>query len=213
MKTIVKIDLDKILQQTEPVVLELGSGEKKWPGRICIDRLDMPDVDIVADLEEGFPFLPDNSVDAIHSKSFLEHIDRFDFLMQEIWRVLKPTGRKFLYVPHFSNPYYYSDYTHKRFFGLYTFEYFSHRQTRFKRKVPSFYQEYGFVTEEMTLVFTSPWKGRKLFKRLFQALVNLHSCLMEFYEENLCYLIPCYALRATLKPVKDSSPAQGEKKL
>lgn len=175
MKTIVKIDLDKILQQTEPVVLELGSGEKKWPGRICIDR--------------------------------------FDFLMQEIWRVLKPTGRKFLYVPHFSNPYYYSDYTHKRFFGLYTFEYFSHRQTRFKRKVPSFYQEYGFVTEEMTLVFTSPWKGRKLFKRLFQALVNLHPCLMEFYEENLCYLIPCYALRATLKPVKDSSPAQGEKKL
>ncbi|MBN1545588.1 MAG: class I SAM-dependent methyltransferase [Syntrophaceae bacterium] len=212
MKTIIKIDLDKILRQNEPVVLELGSGEKEWQGRICIDRRDMPHVDIVADLEEGFPFLPDNSVDAIFSKSFLEHIDHFEFLMQEIWRVLKPTGRKFLYVPHFSNPYYYSDYSHKRFFGLYTFEYFSRHQNRFKRKVPFFYQEYGFVTEEITLVFTSPWKGRKLLKHLFQKLINLHPWLMEFYEENLCYLIPCYALQVTLKPVKDQSPAQGEKK-
>jgi len=205
MNAILKIDLDKILNQTEPVILELGSGEKKWPGRICVDRLDMTHVDIVADLEEGFPFLPDNSVDAIHSKSFLEHIDHFDFLMQEIWRVLKPTGRKYLYVPHFSNPYYYSDYTHKRFFGLYTFEYFSPCQTRFKRKVPSFYQSHGFMTEEITLVFTSPWKSRKLFKRLFQKIINLHPWLMEFYEENLCYWIPCYALQVTLRPVKETS--------
>ena len=213
MNVIFKIDLNKILNQTEPVILELGSGEKRWPGRICIDRLDMPDVDIVADLEEGFPFLPDNSVDAIYSKSFLEHIDHFDFLMQEIWRVLKPTGRKYLYVPHFSNPYYYSDYTHKRFFGLYTFEYFSACQTRFKRKVPSFYQGYGFMTEEITLVFTSPWKSRKLFKRMFQKIINLHPWLMEFYEENLCYLIPCYALQVTLRPVKEtSSPHNHSKK-
>ena len=212
MELLLKIDLNEVMQQGKPIILELGSGEKKWPGRICIDHLDMPNVDIVADLEKGFPFLPDNSVDAIHSKSFLEHIDHFDFLMQEIWRVLKPTGKKFLYVPHFSNPYFYSDYTHKRFFGLYTFEYFSRQQNRFKRKVPSFYQDYGFTTEEITLVFTSPWKGRKLLKRLFQKLINLHPWLMEFYEENLCYLIPCYALQVTLKPVKDSSSTQGEKK-
>lgn len=212
MKPSYKINLEEILKHHGPIILELGSGEKKWSGRICIDKLDMPNVDIVTDLEEGFPFLPDNSVDAIYSKSFLEHIDHFDLLMQEIWRVLKPDGRKYLYVPHFSNPYYYSDYTHKRFFGLYTFEYFSHHQTRFKRKVPSFYQDYGFVTEEIALVFTSPWKGRKLFKRLFQKFINLHPWLMEFYEENLCYLIPCYALQVTLRPIKDSPWIQGEEK-
>lgn len=205
MPPIFKIDLKKKMEQPEPVILELGSGEKKRPGRICIDKMDMPHVDIVTDLEEGLPFFPDNSVDEIHSKSFLEHIDNFEFLMKEIWRVLKPDGRKFLYVPHFSNPYYYSDYTHKRFFGLYTFEYFSSRQDRFKRKVPSFYQEFGFITEDITLVFTSPWKGRKLVKRMFQSFFNLNTWLMEFYEENLCYLIPCYALQVTLRPAKQLS--------
>jgi predicted SAM-dependent methyltransferase len=205
MEPIFKIDLEKILRQPQPVVLELGSGGKKSPGRVCIDRVEMPHIDIVADLEEGIPFFPDNSVDAIYSKSFLEHIENFELLMRDIWRILKPDGKKYLYVPHFSNPYYYSDYTHRRFFGLYSFEYFSNRQNKFRRKVPSFYQNFDFTTEEIMLVFSSPWKGRKLIKRAIQKIVNLNTWLMEFYEENLCYLIPCYALRATLRPIKDAS--------
>ena len=44
--------------------------------------------------------------------------------MREITRVLKKNGKANIFVPHFSNPYYYSDYTHKRFLGLYTFYYF-----------------------------------------------------------------------------------------
>lgn len=212
MLPIIKIDLKEILKQPRPVVLELGSGEKKWPGRICIDKMEMPHVDIVADIEEGIPFFPDNSVDAVYSKSLLEHIDNFELLMREIWRILKPGGKKYLYVPHFSNPYFYSDYTHKRFFGLYTFEYFSNRQTRFRRKVPSFYQDYCFITEDITLVFSSPWKGRKLVKKILQKFFNLNTWLMEFYEENLCYLIPCYALRVTLRPVKDAADKPLEQK-
>src|SRR5215211_3969719 len=94
-------------------ILELGCGTTKQQGRIDIDRRQLPGVDIVADLEYGLPFLPENSADAIYSESFLEHIDDFQLLMHEIWRVLKPTGKKHLFVPHFSNPYYYSDYTHR----------------------------------------------------------------------------------------------------
>jgi len=203
MEPIFRIDLEKILKSSSNVVLELGSGRKKKPGRILIDIVDMPHIDIIADLEQGLSFLPDNSVDEIHSKSLLEHIDNFDLLMKEIWRVLKPTGKKYLYVPHFSNPYYFSDYTHKRFFGLYSFEYFSTQQHKFKRKVPSFYnKDCEFITQNIKLLFSSPWKTRKLFKRVIQRIVNLHPSFMEFYEENLCYIIPCNALKATLKPVK-----------
>lgn len=202
MKAILKIDLNEILQNSYPVVLELGSGSSKTPGRINIDKLDMPNVDIVADLEKGLQFLPDNAVDFIYSKSFLEHIDNLDLLMREIWRVLKPTGKKKLYVPHFSNPFYFSDYTHKNFFGLYSFEYFSTHQNKFKRKVPSFYHDFGFITEKLTLDFKSPWKSRNYMKRVFQKIINLNPWMMEFYEENLCYIIPCYGIKATLKPVK-----------
>lgn len=204
---IFRIDLEKVLNGSSPVLLELGCGQKNVSGRICIDHLDMPHVDIVADLEAGLPFFPDNSVDAVYSKSFLEHITNLDQLMYDIWRILKPGGRKHLFVPHFSNPYYYSDYTHKRFFGLYSFEYFSGSQKRFYRKVPSFYHDYGFVTEKIRLVFTSPWKGRKLFKRFFGTVFNINAGMQEFYEENLCYIIPCYGIQAELRPEKDVKSA------
>ena len=208
MQTIFRLDLAKILNSPDPVILDLGCGANKSPDKICIDKLDMQHIDIVADLEEGLPFFPDNSVDEIHSKSFLEHVDNLDILMRDIWRVLKPTGKKVLFVPHFSNPYSYSDYTHKRFFGLYTFEYFSSNQNTFKREVPSFYHDYGFITEDITLVFTSPWRGRKLVKRIFQKFINLNKWLMEYYEENLCYSFPCYGLKVTLRPDKKISTEQ-----
>jgi predicted SAM-dependent methyltransferase len=200
-----KIDLDEVLSRKTPLVLELGCGNKRVEGRINIDRLDLPNVDIVADLDEGLAFFPDNSVDAIHSKSVLEHVDKLDVLMKEIWRVLKPDGKKHLFVPHFSNPYYYSDYTHQRFFGLYTFEYFSKEETRFTRKVPNFYHDFSFRTDEMKLVFMSPWKTRNKIKRFWGKIFNRSTAMQEFYEENLCYMIPCYGIQATLSPVKDRS--------
>ena len=203
MEPIFRIDLEETLKKSSPIILELGCGEKKPPGRICIDKLDSPHIDIVADLEAGLPFFPDNSVDEIHSRSVLEHIEQLEGLMEEIWRILKPTGKKVLFVPHFSNPYFYSDYTHRRFFGLYSFEYFSSGKKRFKRNVPSFYHHYGFATDEIRLVFRSPWPGRRVLKKIFQKVFNLNTWLQEFYEENLCYLIPCYGIQATLTPVKD----------
>ena len=62
MKTVVKIDLEKILSSKEPIIIELGCGKKKNENRVTVDRVDMPNVDIVADIENGLPFLPDNSV-------------------------------------------------------------------------------------------------------------------------------------------------------
>jgi len=203
MKPIIKINLDAKINSHEPMILELGSGNKKPDhSRVYIDRLELPGVDIIANLEDGLPFLPDNSVDAIYSNSFLEHINNLEFLMYEIWRVLKPNGQKYVFVPHFSNPYYYSDYAHHRFFGLYSFEYFSKSQTSYKRKVPDFYHQFSFHTEKLTLVFNSPWRTRKIIKKFAQKIFNINNKWQEFYEENLCYLIPCYGIQAILKPEK-----------
>ena len=184
MAPVFKIELDEILKK-DKLIIELGCGPNKKAGRIGIDILDLEGVDIVADLETGLAFFPDNSVDEIHSKSLLEHVDNLGALMKEIWRVLKPDGIKVLFVPHFSSPYYYSDYTHQRFFGLYTFQYFNKDQSMFKRQVPSFYHDYGFKTVSIKLDFNSNWFFRKRFKRLVQFIVSLNSYTMEFYEENL----------------------------
>ena len=202
MEPVFNLDLTDFLAKNNPIIVELGCGLRNKKGVIGIDRLALHGVDIIADMENGLGFFPEDSVNEIHSKSFFEHIENFENLMFEIWRVLKPDGKLFLYVPHFSNPYYFSDYTHRRFFGLYSFEYFSQAQTRYSRKVPHFYTNFGVITCDLTLVFTSPWRTRRLFKRLLGRIVNSTPWSQEFYEENLCYLIPCYGIRAILKPEK-----------
>ena len=89
MDALVKIDLEQVLDSGDPVLIELGCGDRKKAGRIGVDAIDLPGVDVVADLEKGLAFLPDNSVDQIHCRSLLEHIDNFENLIAEIVRVLK----------------------------------------------------------------------------------------------------------------------------
>src|SRR6516225_2772550 len=102
MPPILKVDLDALIKSGRPVVLELGCGPNKTPGRIGIDRIDLPGVDIVADIDQGLGFLPDGSVDAIYSESFFEHVNDLEALVREVARVLKPDGYNWLFVPHFS---------------------------------------------------------------------------------------------------------------
>jgi SAM-dependent methyltransferase len=200
MPAVVKCDLDTLIRSGAPVVLELGCGTRRGPGRIGIDKLDLPNVDIVADVDEGLGFLPDSSVDEIHSKSLFEHLQHLDRVMQEIVRVLKPGGRAHIFVPHFSNPYFYSDPTHVRFFGLYTFQYYAVENKQFKRGVPRFYTDCRVRILSHELIFQSPFRRRNRVKRLIGRLVNLHRASQEFYEENLCWLLPCYAIKVVLTP-------------
>lgn len=188
------IDLDRTLRERPAIVLELGCGPSKREGRIGVDRLDLPGVDIVADVNQGLQFLPDHSVDAIYSESFFEHIDDLPLLVAEIVRVLKKGGKNFMFVPHFSNPLYYSDYTHTKFFGLYTMYYFCSEKNQLRRKVPNFYTNVRIRVLSQRLMFQSSFRGVRFFKKVFQKLVNLNTWTQEFYEENLCYLIPCYGM-------------------
>ena len=195
-----KIDLATVLGADSPTIIELGCGPKKRGGRIGIDRVDLPSVDIVADLEAGLPFLPDASVDEIHCRSVLEHIENFGHLLTEMIRVLKDDGRAHIFVPHFSNPYYYSDYTHKRPFGLYTFYYFTDQERQPRRKVPSFYTDVRIEILSLKLKFRSPVRLFHYPRKLLGALVNLHPALQEFYEAGLCYLAPCDGIEVILRP-------------
>jgi len=197
-----KIDLESALSRHDPVIIELGCGPRKRAGRIGIDRLDLPQVDIVADLEAGLKFLPDRSVDEIHCRSFLEHVQNFEHLFAEMVRVLKDDGRACIFVPHFSNPYYYSDYTHKRPFGLYTFYYFTDPENQPRRKVPSFYTSTRVEILSVRLKFRSAFRILHWPRKLFAAIINLHPALQELYEAGLCYLVPCDGIEVVLRPAR-----------
>lgn len=194
MKPVLKIDLESRLSSGEPIVLELGCGPNKKPGRIGIDRIDLPGVDIVADVDEGLGFLPDGSVDAIYSESFFEHVSDLEQLVTEVVRVLRPHGYNWLFVPHFSNQHYYSDYTQVVLRPL-------HAQILLRRRASITPQGAEFLLStrirvlSQRMIFFSSFKGIRLLKKVFQKLVNLNSWTQEFYEENLCYIIPCYGMK------------------
>lgn len=176
------------------VVIELGCGPaKSISDAITIDMLDIEGVDIVCDLDEGLPFLKDDSIDEIYSFHFLEHVKDVNFIMREIYRVLKKGGKNIGRVPYFANPYFYSDPTHKTTFGLYTFSYFS-KIPYFKRNVPTFYNDVNFEIKVVEYRFQSRFFLRHKIKRGFQRLFNSGKYIKEFYEEQLCYLLPAYEL-------------------
>jgi SAM-dependent methyltransferase len=183
----------------QKVVIELGCGNApRIKNAITIDMVNLEGVDIVADLNQGLGFLPDNSVDEIHSFHFLEHIQDLGFFIKEIHRVLKPGGINAGTVPHFSNPYYYSDYTHKNFFGLYSFSYFSNNKF-YKRGVPTFYENTKFEISKIKIVFWSPFKLLNIFRKFYSVIFNSSKWMQEWYEASWCYRLPSHELRFEIK--------------
>lgn len=197
-------DKKGILPRLADVSLELGCGPRKRnPKDIGIDALDYDDVDIVGDVYEVLGRIESGVIDRISSYHFLEHVDDLPRLVTEMARVLKPSGLLEAVVPHFSNPYYYSDYTHRNPFGLYSFSYMADGGS-FRRTVPR-YADPQFRLDSVRLGFKSarPFYGRFAIKKSFGLLVNSCSYAQEFYEENLCYIIPCYELTFRLHRFDD----------
>jgi SAM-dependent methyltransferase len=183
------------------VGLELGCGNSKQRSDLIgVDLLDYAGVDIVGDVYEVLRALPEGVLDEVYSSHFVEHVPDVPLLLAELARTLKKGGKLIIVVPHFSNPYYYSDLTHRTAFGLYSMSYFADDQ-RLSRKVPTYQRELFFSIDKVHLGFKSspPFYGRHAFKKLVGMLVNMNSYTKELYEEMFCYLVPCYEVRYELR--------------
>ena len=193
------------LTSSSSLIIELGCGStKKNPEAIGIDTLNYPAVDIVGDVYDILKKLPESCVMHVSAEHFIEHISDLNILMSELERVVKPGGVIDFVTPHFSNPYFYSDPTHLKFFGLYTFCYLSYSNI-FSRKVPTYKKDLVFTLERVDLKFKSskPFYGRYAFKSIIGYLFNSCSYMKELYEENFCYLFPCYEIRYQLRKGED----------
>lgn len=186
-----------------PVRLELGSGGVYREGFYGLDLLPLQGVDIVADLNSHLNLIPSNSVSEIVSHHCLEHVSNIMGLMEEIHRIVKPGGWIKITVPHFSNPYYYSDPTHRTFFGLYTMYYFASLEYQtLNRKVPSFYSKNRFQVLDIKISLMK----RSIFARLRWPLlgrfINSNSKWMEWYEKNLCWKVPAEQITYCIAVIK-----------
>lgn len=195
-----KILFDK-LRLNEKIAIELGCGSRKrHTNAIGVDVIEYPGVDIVGDVYDVLAGLPNKCVDEVYSYHFIEHVRDVPKLLSELARVVKQNGHVEFVAPHFSNPYFYSDPTHRSFFGLYTFCYFANGSP-FSREVPTYGYKAEFRIAEVDLIFKSarPFFVRYGIKRLIGGFFNSCTYLKELYEENFSYLFPCYEVRYILR--------------
>lgn len=110
---------------TKKTILNLGCGKTRIPGSLGVDRVKIDGyVDVVHDLDTvPYPF-PENSVDEVHFYHVLEHLSNPVGKLEELCRIMKPSGLLYMRVPHFSGMGAFTDITHKRPFGYYSFDCF-----------------------------------------------------------------------------------------
>jgi len=199
------VDKHDVLGRMAGAKLDLGCGpRKRGPEYIGVDVIDHDDVDVVGDVFDVLHRIPTSSVASVFSSHFMEHIDRVDLLIEEIGRVLMTGGRLETIVPHFSNPYYYSDVTHRTAFGLYSMSYFVDRGP-FKRQVPLYAYPPLFHLDEVDLIFKAPppFYARNALSMVIQRIMNFSRATQEFYEGTVSSWYPCYEMRFLMTRLQD----------
>jgi SAM-dependent methyltransferase len=109
------------------VKVNLGCGRRSRVGWVNVDRVPLPGVDIVAELDdpEKVTFQwPDNTVDEFALSHVLEHLRYPLPLMAEAWRVAKPGAHMTVACPYGSSDDAWEDPTHVRAIFLNSFGFF-----------------------------------------------------------------------------------------
>ena len=111
-------------QSTNRKVLDVGCGWNKTPGAIGIDANPKTHADVIHDLgATPYPF-PDNEFDEIVCRHVAEHVPDVMAFVGELHRITKPGGRISITTPHYSNPDWPTDPTHRNHFNSYSFNCF-----------------------------------------------------------------------------------------
>jgi SAM-dependent methyltransferase len=165
-------------------ILELGCGRSKHAGAIGIDRVALPGVDIVHDLNRHpYPF-DDNTFDEVYAIHVIEHLDSVLAVMEEIYRISKPNARVTIITPHHSDAISWQDPTHKWHLNSYSFSYFE------PTYATNYYSPARFRIRRREVELASVWKRLGI-----QALINLDhrfpACrfLRKLWEQHLCYVL------------------------
>lgn len=110
------IDIQSLLKDKAGIRLDLGGGANPQRGFINIDRRDLPQVDIVHDLEVIPWPLPDECCICVAASHLVEHISpisgTFLRFMDEVWRITKPGGEFMIAMPYGLSPGFIQDPTH-----------------------------------------------------------------------------------------------------
>lgn len=129
--------------------ISLGAGEEPelGDGWVNVDLIQLPDIQVVHDLNQ-YPWPFDNgSADYIKAKDLIEHVLPVTLVkfIEECYRILKPNGTLWIQTPSWDADFLWIDPTHVRGFDKRSFDFFD-PDTDFGRAT-GFYSKAKFKVE------------------------------------------------------------------
>jgi SAM-dependent methyltransferase len=178
------------ISETEfATVLNLGCGNKYMDGAL---NLDIASAKVSADIRHDLnvrPWpLPSNQFEQVYLLDVIEHLEDVVGTMEEVHRVSSPGAIVRITVPHFSCSNAFTDPTHRHYFGLFSFDYFTGEHEF------SFYTDKRFRTRTRQLIFYP-----SLINKLIWRLANRFPAA---YEKRWAWMFPAWFLNFELEVLK-----------
>ena len=178
--------------------LDVGCGVNKTEGAIGLDNNPRTAADVIHDLGE-FPYpFDDNEFDLVVASHVVEHVPDVMAFIGELHRVSKNGGTIRLLTPHYTNPDWPNDPTHRNHINSYTFNTFLPG-----RQVFDFYTDIELKPLKCYVSLASLWKhlGIEFLVNLDQRLPSMRFT-RKFWEQHLSYIIRGKELQFEFEVVK-----------
>lgn len=180
-------------------ILDVGCGANKTAGAIGLDNNPRTAADVIHDLGDiPYPFA-DDEFDEVVSNHVVEHIPDVMAFMSELYRITKHGGRIKLLTPHYTNPDWASDPTHRNHFNSFTFNVFMP-----ERQLFPFYTQVHLKPVRVYVSLANLWRALGI-----EFLVNLDQksprfrFTRKFWEHYLSYIFRGKELRFEFEVVKN----------
>ena len=179
-------------------ILDVGCGANKTKGAIGLDNNPRTAADVIHDLGVvPYPF-PDNEFDLVVSNHVVEHVPDVMAFIGELHRITRNGGRIRLLAPHYTNPDWANDPTHRNHINSYTFNTFIPG-----RQVFDFYTDIQLKPVRTYVSLSGLWRALG-----FEFLVNLDQrspkmrFMRKFWEQYLSYIFRGKELQFEFEVVK-----------
>lgn len=171
-------------------VLDLGCGLRKRPGAVGIDVNPRSQADVIHNLNAvPYPF-PEDCFNEIIADNVMEHLDDIVKVMEELFRIGKPSALITIIVPFFPHRQANTDPTHKHFFGIHSFDYF------IPGTANAGFQYSHARFSLLSVQFEEGLKQEHWIDRIIVRFANAHR---EMYENRLANLFPLRNLTFRLR--------------
>jgi SAM-dependent methyltransferase len=181
-------------------ILDVGCGWNKMPGAIGIDSNPRAHADVVHDLGVlPYPFA-DDEFDQVVCRHVAEHVPDVMAFVTELFRITRAGGLISITTPHYSNPDWPTDPTHRNHFNSYSFNCFIE-----ERQVFPFYTEVKLKPLRTYVSLANLWRAVGL-----EWLVNMDQHLpgwrftRKFWEFYLSYIFRGKELQFDFEVIKQA---------